>query len=198
MRVREFVVATSLVAGFVLVGSRAQAGGIVIPILNAAYQITSSNDPNTNTCFVSGVDNSFDASGKATGTGTGTDAVQVLYDTGRPTNTSRSSAKISVKQTSFATLRVIITGSGAGNDVNTVALPIDKCSVSGSVNASKMTGSVSASCSGSNIFGTLTANQVTSIQAAFNGNKTVTFKGNGTGKWSLKVKCSGTAVVGPI
>ena len=198
MRLRKFAVIASIAAGMAFVGSRAEAGSITIPILNLPYQITSSNDPNTNTCFVDGVDREFDSGGSVTGTGTATDTVRVDYDTGRPTNTSRSSAKTNVKQSSFATLSVTITNSTSGNNVATGPIPIDKCSVSGSVNASKMTGSVSASCSGSNIFGTLTANQVTSIQAAFNGNKTVTFKGNGTGKWSLKVKCSGTAVVGPI
>jgi hypothetical protein len=188
MRIREFALAASLLAGILLVAARVEAIKIQIPILNASYLITSSNDPNSNTCFVTGIDNEFDASGFVVGTGTAGQAVRIDYNTFRPTNASRNSAKISVKQSSFSTLRVTLDAANITGDV-----PVDNCAISGSVNNSKMTGSVSTSCGGGNLFGGLTDDQARSVQTAFSATKTVSFKVNSAGKWSLKINCSGAA-----
>jgi hypothetical protein len=193
MRVSVFAMATSLVAGMVLIGSRAEADAI--PILDNYYYIQSSTDPNTDACNVVASGVTFDTNGEVVGTGTGTDFIAVLYDTQRPTSVSRTSAKINIKQSSFSTLSVQITASTSGNNFVTGVVAVEKCAVSGSVNGTKMTGSVTASCSGSGLFGGLTASQAASMQAAFNSSKTASFKADSSGKWTLKIKCSGNASV---
>ena len=160
-------------------------------LVDNTFAIASSKDPSNNICEVGAVGAAFTVSGDIFGVGTASQAVRISYNAPRPTSASRSSSKVSVKQGSFSTLRVTLDAENITGDV-----PIEKCSVTGSVTTSKMTGSVSTNCSGSNLFGGLTANQAASVQAAFNGSKTVTFKVNNTGKWSLKIKCSGDASIG--
>ena len=72
-------------------------------------------------------------------------------------------------------------------------LPIEECSVSGSVNTSKATGSVSVSCSGLSAFAGLTVDELGSVQAAFNKAKNIKFSVKSNGKWSFKVTCKGAA-----
>ena len=149
------------------------------------YAIESSADPNDNTCVVGASGTAFEAFGDVQG-GT-TPVVVIHYDTPQPTTVSRSSKKISVKQSQFSTLNVLFDGASVTGGPQ----PIEKCSVSGSVNTTKSTGSTKVNCSGKNLFGGLTANQAGTVQSAFNGNKNAKFKFNTNGKWSLSIKCNG-------
>ena len=149
--------------------------------------IEDSKDPNGNACEV-GVDGTdFEAFGQVTGTGLKT-GVDVTYDTLQPTSASRNDKSISVKQGSFSTLNVLFDGVTVSGNV-----AVQKCSVSGSVNTVKATGSTSVSCSGDSITDVLTANQIGIVQAALDGKPNVKFKVNSNGKWSLKIKCKGDA-----
>ena len=65
--------------------------------------------------------------------------------------------------------------------------------MNGSVNVVKATGSVSVGCSGSSLFGALTADEASSVQAAFNKAKNIKFTAKSNGKWSLKITCKGDA-----
>ena len=197
MRFGKFAVSASLVAGIVAIGGRAQAADPPAPILNNVYDVLSSSEPNTNICQIGSGGTNFLVGGSVRGAGTAGDSVMVAYHGPLPTNASRNRVKINVKQASFASLDVFISGSTSGNNGDTGSIVIEHCSVSGSVNGSTMSGSVLASCSGSNLFGGLTANQAASVHAAFNASKTVSFKVTSSGKWTLKIKCSGTASVSP-
>jgi hypothetical protein len=128
------------------------------------------------------------------GSGTGGQDVTVQYDTPQPTSVSRNDNKIAVKQNKWSTLRAIggAGGAGAFDSGNVV---IEKCSVSGSVNVSKASGSVSVSCGGSSAFAGLTVDELGSIQAAFNKAKNIKFTVNSAGKWSFKVTCKGDAAL---
>ena len=92
----------------------------------------------------------------------------------------------------MSTLRAI-GGAGGAGAFDSSDLLIEKCSVSGSVNTSKATGSVSVSCSGSSAFAGLTVDELGSVQAAFNKAKNIKFSVKSNGKWSFKVTCKGAA-----
>ncbi len=154
-------------------------------LADGSFFIESSADPNNNTCVVGADGTVFAVFGDVQG-GT-TPVVVIHYDTPQPTSVSRNTKKISVKQNQFSTLDVLFDGVSVTGGPQ----PIQKCSVSGSVNTTKSTGKTKVSCSGKNLFGGLTANQAGTVQSAFNGNKNVKFKLNTNGKWSLSIKCSG-------
>ena len=156
------------------------------------FAIQSSDDPNNNTCEVGASGSAFEAFGEVTGLGTGGQVVVIRYDTPQPTSASRSSKKISVKQSEFSTLDILF------DDVSATGGPVavEKCSVNGSVAVIKLTGKVSTKCKTDTLFALLNANQVGSVIAAFNGNKAVKVKVNGSNsKGSLSIKCSGPASV---
>jgi activator of HSP90 ATPase len=124
--------------------------------------------------------------------GTAGQIVRISYDTPNPTSTSRSEKQVSVKQNKFSTLEIRFDGvTATGGPVS-----VEKCSINGSANAVKLTGSVSANCSTDTLFALLTPAEIASIQAAFNGNKRVKLKVNAnTLKGSVSIKCSGPASI---
>jgi hypothetical protein len=68
-----------------------------------------------------------------------------------------------------------------------------KCSIQGTTNVAGKTGTVSVKCSDDNLFQDITADQVASMQAAFNGNKRVTIKASGSNaaKGSISIQIKG-------
>jgi hypothetical protein len=185
--VTKTALAFLLVAGLALFAQTARAGVVTSPLAEGFWFIENANDPNGNTCEV-GVDGTdFEAFGDVSGTAQAT-AVDVTYDTLQPTSTSRNEKSISVKQSSFSTLNVLFDGVTVSGNV-----AVQKCSVSGSVNTVKATGSTSVSCSGNSITDLLTVNDVAIVQAALDGKPNVKFKVNNNGKWSLTIKCKGDA-----
>jgi hypothetical protein len=164
----------------------------VSTLVDGFYFIESTDDPNNNTCEVGVSGGRFEAFGDVTGVGTAGQIVRISYDTPSPTNASRNDKQVSVKQTKFSTLQIRFDGvSATGGPVS-----VENCSVNGSANAVKLTGSVSVSCKTDTLFALLTPNQVGSLLAAFNGNKKVKVKVNtNTLKGSLSISCSGDATL---
>ena len=188
MRVTKTFLAFSLVAGLALFAQTARAGGFGTPLAEGFWFIQDSKDPNQNTCEVGVSGTEFEAFGDVTGTAQKT-AVDVSYDTLQPTGTSRNQKSISVKQGSFSTLNVLFNGTTVSGNV-----PVEKCSVNGSVNTVKATGSTSVSCKGDNITDLLSADEATTVEAALSGIPGVKFKVNvNNGHWSLSIKCKGDA-----
>ena len=192
MRVNRIALVIAMCGGLALFAGRAHAG-FSTPLADGFWDVNDdANEPNNpNSCFVGtdGFFTLFEAGGEVEGPGTGQQII-IDYDTSQPTNVSRNTKTITVKQNQFSLIRVRGIG-GAAFDVTNV---VEKCKVSGSVNTSKLTGSVSVSCKGSNLFGILSADQAASVQAAFQGSKRVKFKFNAsTGKASLSIKCKGVA-----
>lgn len=172
-----------------LIGN-AITGQPVATLVDGTFSIVSSNDPINNVCEVgvSGAD--FQASGDVTGVGTAAEVVVISYATPRPTSTTRSATKLSVKQRTLSTLNVLF------DDVTGTAGPvvIEKCAISGSANAAKLTGSVSVNCKTDSLLALLTAAQITSVKTAFSGNSKVKFKTHSSNtKGTLTIKCSGDA-----
>lgn len=154
------------------------------------YAIESNNDPNDNTCEVGADGNEFQAFGAVNGSGTGGEAVRITYNTPQPTSATRSETKLTVKQSSFSLVDIRLHGVSATGG----PIVVEKCSIDGSVDTKKLTGSVSANCKTDDLFTLLTANQIASILTAFNGNKDVKVKVNtDTLKGSISIKCSGDA-----
>lgn len=181
MRVLSFVVAACLCSGV------AFAGGLTTDRLDNTYDIIDSKTAN-NFCFVGAEGTSFEAGGDVTGTGTGGLSNTIVYGTPFPTNASANDKKISVKSGTFSTLNFLIDGA----TVSGGAQSVEKCNVSGSVNANKLTGKVQVNCSGTNLNTILDANEVASFQTAFTDNKRVKIKTNqNSGKWSISITCNG-------
>jgi len=169
--------------------SVAQAGSTLV---DESLFIESTTEPVNNTCEVGANGGKFEAAGDVRGVCTAGQAVRISYDTPQPTSASRSDKKVSVKQSKFSTLDVLFDGTSATGG----PVIVEKCSVKGSANAVKLTGSVSVKCKTDSLFALLTANQIASIQTAFNGNKKVKFKVTGNAsKASLSISCSGNASI---
>ena len=164
----------------------------VSTLVNNFYFIESSNDPNNNTCEVGVSGGRFEAFGDVVGVGTAGQIVRISYDTPNPTSASRNDKQVTVKQNKFSTLQIRFDGvSATGGPVS-----VENCSVNGSANAVKLTGSVSANCSTDTLFALLTPNQIGSVLAAFNGNKKVKVKVNTNSlKGSISISCSGEATI---
>lgn len=188
MRVFRFAMMISMSLGIALFASGVQAGDIGDPsTLADGFYIIDSGDAN-NECEVGSDGTEFEAFGTVSGTGTAGQAVSVDYETPQPTNVSRNDDKISVKQNKFSRLT-------AHFGVVTVGpLIVEKCSVSGSVDVSKLTGKVTAKCKTDTLFANLSANQVASLQTAFDGNKNVKVEVNSDAtKGSISITCKGDA-----
>jgi hypothetical protein len=143
------------------------------------------NDLNVG-CEIDADGGTFDASGFVSGIGTGGELIALMYDSPQPTAVSRSSDKVTVKQSHFATFSVAFQNQG---DLGLTEL--EKCSVSGSLSLGKTSGAVSFSCGGDDISQLLDPDHVASLQTALAGRKGLKFKVNAKGKWSLSIACSG-------
>jgi hypothetical protein len=185
MRAKKLAFAMTLIGGLALLAARAEAG-FPARFLEGTFIIENdANDPNSNNCFVESDFGFFDAGGSVQGIGTAGQIVRIDYEAIEPTSVGHSETKISVKQGQWSTLNFFFDGVSATGQTQ-----VEKCSINGSVNGNSSHGSVSTDCKGDDVFGALTANQVASVQAAFNGNKFVKVKVNTNGKGSLSIKCS--------
>lgn len=193
MRVIKIVAVSSFIAGLSLGASHAVAG-TSSTLADGGFGITgtTSAPATSNTCAVIGAGSEFFVDGTIQGAGTGGQVITVSFDTPQPTSVSRNDNKIAVKENNWSTLQAI-GGAGGAGAFNSGTLVIQKCDVNGSVNVKKSSGNVSVGCSGTSAFAGLTADQVASVQAAFNKAKNIKFKVNSSGKWSLSIKCNGPA-----
>jgi hypothetical protein len=194
MRINRIALAMTLCAAAFLAG-RAHAGGVVSDLLEGDFEIDGSDDddPGNNLCEVFAIGNEFETSGTISGSGTAGQAVSVDYITPTPTSASRSPNKVSVKQATFSRLTFHFGLATVGPTL------VEKCSVSGAVSTktdpTPDQGSVSVSCSGTDVFALLSADQAASLLTAFQDSKTIKVTINGSSnKGSLKVKCKGDAV----
>ena len=188
MSVFKSALMMSLSLGLALFASQARAGSIgdTSTLADGFYNINS-GDTN-NDCEVGSDGTDFEAFGTVSGTGTAGQAVSVDYDTPQPTNVSRNDNKISVTQNKFSRLTAHFGGATVG------PLLVEKCSVGGSVDVSKLSGKVTAKCKTDTLFANLTANQVASLKTAFDGNKNVKVNTNSDdSKGSISITCKGDA-----
>lgn len=178
-----------------LLGNTVNSGGVTQPgsaLVDGFFFIGSSEDPINNTCGVGVSGRESAVYGDVTGVGTDDEEVRISYDAPQPTKSSRSDRKVSVQQKKFSTVDFLFDGvSATGGPVS-----VEKCSVDGSADAVKGTGSVSVNCKSDSLYAFLTMDQIASIQTAFDGNKQVKVKVKSDGsKGSLSIKCRGDAFV---
>lgn len=185
MRFRGAACAGSLVAGLVLVGSHTAVSG---PLIDNVFSVWG-DDMVVEMCDVGAVGIGFYAYGEVT-PGWNPDSghiADILFYVPFPTKASRDDTKVSVTGASFSVLNFRI-----DNESVTGNIPIEKCSVTCSVNTRNMAGAVSLRCSGNSLPSGLTASDAAIVQAEFKRTKTARFKVDRTGKWSLSVKFRAT------
>lgn len=131
-----------------------------------------------------------DVSGFVSGDGTDGDAVVVSFFTPLPNNLSANDKKGSVKQSKYSQLLFSITSPDRNLDLT---VEPRKCSVEGTTNVASQKGTVNVKCSDENLFQEITADQLASINAAFNGDKRVKIKVSGSNgaKGSISIQIKG-------
>jgi hypothetical protein len=181
----------SLSVGFIVSAANAWAQGN--DRIDITWFINDSEDPNDNNCGVEAEGTDFSAFGDAVGTGTDGDFVLITYFTPLPSAGKANSNTASAKQDKFSELCFLIESDVVGRNLDVCQNP-EKCSVSGSVNANKAKGDVNTHCKGDDIYSIATADQIASIQTAFNDNKRVKIKVKSDQlKGSIDIKCKGDA-----
>jgi hypothetical protein len=114
-----------------------------------------------------------DVSGFVSGPGTEGDVVVVSFFTPAPNDLRANDKKGSVVQSSYSQLLFSI--SSAARNLSLTVAP-EQCSVRGRTSVTSQKGGVNVKCSGENLFEEVRADQLASIQAAFQGNKRVKVK----------------------
>ncbi len=177
--------AVTLIANTINSGSVAQLDS---PLVDGFFFIGSSEDPDDNTCGL-GVSGGLTAAyGDVRGIGTGGEEVVISYNAPQPTSSSRNGSKISVAQKEFSTIDIRFGGVSATNG----PVAVEKCSIKGSVDTSKLTGSVSTKCKSDTLSQFLSPEDVASIQTAFANNKNVKVKANSNSTiGSISIECRG-------
>ena len=187
MRVNRLALAISLCAGLAMFAGRAHAGGISSDLISGSFNIVSSQEPNTHTvCAVTADDSTFDVFGSAAGND-GTQAVVVSYDTPQPTSASRKTQTARIKQSTFSFLSFKFGAAAAdhGDRRKVQRLRLGQ-------HQESRTARSASSCKSDDVFGVLTANEASSVEAAFANSTTVKVKLNANkGKGSITIKCKG-------
>ena len=184
MRVNRFALAMTATLMF---AGAAHAGTPSDLLQSSFFYAQDPNNEAANSCEINVGSDNFNVNGEVQGQN-GKQLVRVLYSTEQPTSVSRSTNKASIKQSSFSELTFFFDATQVG------PVLVEKCKVSGSVNAKKTNqpGNVSADCKGDDVFGVLTADQANSVQAAFASTKFVKVNINQSkGKGSITIKCKG-------
>jgi hypothetical protein len=167
-------------------------GQVSSTLIDNLFNITSTVDPSSNVGSVGVSGGEFRVFGDVTGVGTANQAVRIHYDAPQPTGTSRSDKAVSVKQSSFSTIEVFL------DNVSVTGGPlvIDKCSVNGTANVGKLTGSIIVRAKLDTLFALLTPSQIESIRTAFDAPKSVMVKvSNNSLTGSMWIHCDGAAVI---
>lgn len=133
-----------------------------------------------------------DVSGFIYGGGTDGDSVVISFATPAPNTLSANDKTGTVKQSKYAQIRFYVTSAERGLDL-TVAP--EKCAVTGTTNVVRGKGRVDVKCSGADLYESITADQLASIQAAFVGDKRVKIKlkANDPAKGSLSIEIKGSS-----
>jgi hypothetical protein len=189
MRVLNFALAAALCGGVFLFAGNASAQR-----LDSTWFLEDDSDPNDNFAEIVIDGTTFFVEGQVDGVGTAGDIVQISYFTDEPTNVNADDKQGRVRQSKFSELNFVILSDEPTRDLDLIVSP-EKCAVDGKVQAVKEKGQVTVSCSASNIYSELTADQEASITAAFLENNRVKFKVNNDGsKGSLSIKLKGAAI----
>jgi hypothetical protein len=181
-------IAVFLCLGATLLAGRAEADAPMTPLIEGDFSFLSSNDPDHTSCqlFVAG--QGFVADGSVTSVDDAHASVGVSFNTVEPTSITRTSDKLAINQSKFAALSMAFSGSGSP----LVHAPIEKCSVTRALSASKSKASVSLRCKGDDLSDLLSADQIASLKQALANLPDVKFKVNSLGTvWSLSITCAG-------
>jgi hypothetical protein len=184
-----------------LVYAAALFGGAILPAVDASaqringeWELEDDSDPNDNFAEL-GIDGTeFYVVGEVAGVGTAGDIVAISYLASAPTSVNADEKQGRVRQSGFSTVTFFIDSGTPARDLNVMVTP-EKCSIDGKVQAVSERGQVTVSCSGTNIYSGISADQEASITAAFLDDDRVKFKVNNDGsKGSLSIKLKGTAL----
>jgi hypothetical protein len=186
MHFTRIAAAVSLGLGAALLAAPALAGP-VSPLIEGNFIIESSDDIGHNLCSLTVYGSAFNAHGDIQGEGTGGEPVAVVLNTMQPTSVTRSTDKLSVKQSQFAALSADFNGAIVVSNV-----PIEKCSVSGSFTKHNGHGAVSVRCKGDDLSALLSADQITSLRTAMQRKHVKFTVDQANAKWSLSTDCKGT------
>jgi hypothetical protein len=183
MRFSRMASAVSVCIGAALLAARAQAAP-VSPLLEGSFDLQSGDD--SIQCSLGANSGTFYALAEVQGLDTGGLGVEVAFNTPQPTSASRGTDKLSVKQSQFAALSVLITGHFVVSNV-----PIEKCSVNGSFTKHKAQGAVSVRCKGDDLSALLSADYIASLKTAMQRKHVKLTVDKANAKWSLSIDCSG-------
>ena len=179
--------AVTLISNTINSGSVAQVGS---PLFDGFVFIESSDDPNSNTCGLGMSGGQSAVYGDIRGLGTDDEEVVISYNAPQPTSSRRSDTKVSVAQSQFATFDIRFDGVSATNG----PVAVERCSIKGSADTDKATGTVSANCKSFALETALSEADVASIETAFGSDRNVRLRANRDSTiGSISITCRGDA-----
>jgi hypothetical protein len=179
------IVGALLVVG--LVAARAEAALVTTPLIEGDFIWEPGDDFDHEACtiFVDGA--SFSARVAIDSVDDSMQEVALSFETQQPTNITRGTDKLAVRQGQWVSMGVQI----GGADI-LVQVPIEKCSLSASFGLSKSRGVTSLSCKGDDLSQLLSPTNIASVTSAMATRKHVKFKvDSARKKWSLSTACAG-------
>jgi len=160
-------------------------------LIDNHFAIVDSTNP-TNTCTVIVSGDEFTVFGDVQGIGTAGQAVTIHYEAPQPTSAFRGDKNVNVTQREFSTIEISFDGSS----VTGAPVIIEKCSVRGSANLAKLTGTSTVICRLDSLLALMSPAQLASLEAAFTGNSDVKISvNNGASHGSLTINCNGVTTL---
>lgn len=196
MRIVRIAVAFSLSMGLCGYAGSALAGGDN-PRLEGYFSVDDPHDAiDHNTAFIDVAGADIFARGEVEShLGTATDGVPdtvfIEWRTDAPNHINIGNFSAHVHQHKYSELRVVISSDTPERNLDTGPTYPEKCEVDANIDVRDSQGNIHSACTVTDIFSELTADQVASILAAFNGSEHVKIKVNNNGKATLKIKTFG-------
>jgi hypothetical protein len=191
LKSRRAALTTTLLSILTFGAGLAFAGVTPLGRINGVFIFSDASEPDIGLGGVEIIDTEFVAAGSVFGTGTDGDEVEIAFGTVTPTQANADTKQGRVRQDSFGRLVFRIESATPERDLDLEILP-EKCAIDSKANVVKEEGQVSVDCSGTNIYGEISASQEASLQAAFQGSKKVKIKVSGDGaKGSLRIRLKG-------
>lgn len=203
MRLIRFAVAASLSLGSSGYAGTALAGSSN-PRLDGEFSVEDPHDPiDHNNAFIEIAGSNVFARGEVEShNGTMTngvpDTVFIEWQTDKPNHIKVGEFSAHIHQHNFSQLRVVINSDTPARNLDTGPVNPEKCEIDANIDVKDSQGNIHSTCTVTDVFSGLTADQVASILAAFDGNKHVVVKVNGKGKATLKIKTFGPVVAAPL
>jgi len=198
MRLIRVAMAASLAMTLWAFAGTALAGGDN-PRLDGVFSVDDPHDMiDHNTAFIEISGSDIFARGEVEShTGTPTegvpDTVFIEWRTDEPNNTRVGARSAHVRQHEYAQLRIVINSNTPARNLDTGPIYPKSCAVSANMDLKNPESNVHSSCTLTDVFAELTADQISSIVTAFDGSKHVRIKVKQNGKASLKIKTFGPA-----